>query len=433
MINIHHFVNRDHFLSFAAAPWYADGLSPAEVAFIVTLPSLARWYPQLIQPLVDDFHSQSVTVTLPLAGEVTIWVFQNTPLSPSDPLFQKIATTARMAESFLQLPFPTDHIILLVTDPSEPGFQTHGWFNNSHMVLPRREGSVASVPHETAHYYFRSGPSWLIEGAANFIEHHVVAEEDALARRAMVEAELDQCLAVDGTENIRHYVWRQRESKRFSYGCPYLLGEHFLLQVEEVLGREALASALRVMLSEGKESLWPADTREAFIYQTLAEHVPDGKDGAFRAIYQEIHGGFDGFDDWREPDDHSNEPRGSTLLTSDGTARGSLDYSFDHDYFVVFLDAERKYEVILDHGVSSSSVALLTESGTFLVRFESVAQLFDRITVPPESGELAPPREPARISLLSDRIGRAGFQVLPGTTFGGSELRRGIGSLHSRS
>ena len=402
LINIHHFDDGDQYLSFATAPWYADGLSPAEVALIVTLPSIARWYPHLIQPLVDDFHSQSTTVTLPLAGEVTIWALQNTPFSPSDPLFQEIATTARMAESFLQLPFPTDHIILLVTDPSEPGFETHGWFYSSHMVLPRRDGSVPSVAHETVHYYFDTGPSWLFEGAANFMEYHVVAKEDPVARRATVEAEVGRCL--ERIENIRHYVWRQRESNPLPGDCPYLLGEYFLLQVQDVLGSEALASALRAMFSEGKESLSPADTREEFIYRTLAEHVPDGKEGAFRAIYQEIHGGFDGFEEWREPDDHSNEPRGSTHLPIDAIVRGSLDYSFDHDYFVAFLDAEQKYEVIFEHAVSSSSVALLTESGTFLVRFEAGAQLSDRITVPPKSGELAPPREPARISLLSDRI-----------------------------
>ncbi|MXY88269.1 MAG: hypothetical protein F4Y92_05380 [Dehalococcoidia bacterium] len=371
-----------------AAPWYADGLSPAEAAFIVTLQRIGRWYPDLFQSLVDDFHSQSTTVTLPLAGEVTIWVFQNTPFPPDEPLLERVADAAKAAESFLQKPFPTDQVILLVTDPSEPGFWTGGWHFGSYMLLPRHDGEVPGVAHETAHYFFRLGPFWLSEGAANLLEYHIMALEDPVARRAMVEGAADTCLADSELENIRHGHLRNREGQAAGLSnCDYYIGERFLLRIADAVGMEALAGALADLYA-GADRLSGErgeDEREAFIHRTFLAHAPEGTKEAFDAVYREFHGGFEGFDP-QEADDHGNDRGGSTRLGVGERIEGFLDYSFDNDFFAVALERDRKYEVIFEQSVNTTSLALLTGAGELLLRFESGARLTDRVAAVPASG-----------------------------------------------
>ena len=377
--------NDDHLLSLAGASWYTDGLSPTEVAFIATLRTISSLYPDQFQPLLDGFYSQSTTTTLPLAGDVTIWVFQNTPFPTGEPLLDTIATTTQLGESFLQLPFPTDHIILLVTDPSEPGFQTGGWHFGTHMLLPRREGTVPNIAHETAHYYFHGGPFWLQEGAANFLEYHVVALEDPVARRATVELEADRCLEYAGLENLRHYLLRQREWISMTSTCAYFLGERFLFRVADVMGTRALGAALGDLFPTRRVPHLQEGDEEEDVFRTLAEHVPEGREAAFTAVYREIHGGFDGFQEPADLDDHGNKRTSSTPLAVNARAEGVLDYAFDDDYFSIFLDHERKYEVIFEHSVSTSSVAMFAVGGRRIVQFESGARLTDRLVVPPAS------------------------------------------------
>ena len=79
---------RDHLF---AQPWYRDGLTAEETASIVPLPSTIQNAPQqrilapgLYSSLVESNFVQRKTVTLPLAGQVNIWVFQNTPFSTGD-------------------------------------------------------------------------------------------------------------------------------------------------------------------------------------------------------------------------------------------------------------------------------------------------------------------------------------------------------------
>ena len=379
--------DRDHLLLLTRAAWYADGLSPAEAAFITAIRTIAHQYPDLFQPLVDDFHAQSTTVTLPLAGEVTIWVFQNTPFPADERLLERIAAAAAAGETFLQTPFPTDHIILLVTDPAEPGFETGGWHFSTHMLLPRRDGEVPNVAHETAHYFFAGGPFWLQEGAANFLEYHVIAEEDPVARRAFVERKADSCLANSGFENIRHRVLREGVAAG-SRICEYFLGERFLFRVSDVMGQASLGAALRELFPT--ESLPPrleeaGIDEEEHVYRTLAKHVPEEREAEFNAVYREFHGGFDGFEEPGEPDDHGNTPASTTPLAVEERVEGVLDYPFDEDFFSIPLDGEVKYEVIFEHAITTSSLGLFAVRGDLIVRFESGAGLTDRLVTPPAS------------------------------------------------
>ena len=184
-------VSVDPFEQLTSQSWFADGLSDEEAALVVTLGSIHD-QGALYQHLLQGYFVQSKTVSLPLAGDVNIGVFRNTPLPPDEDLLAVIEGAASITEQFMGEPFPTTEIILLVVDSSvlpvvyprsyygrirgadeEAGYVDIGEHEGNHMRLTRRGGRVEGIPHETSHYYFIHpyfSQSWLREGAAEFAQ-----------------------------------------------------------------------------------------------------------------------------------------------------------------------------------------------------------------------------------------------------------------------
>ena len=90
----------------ASQSWFADSLGDEEVALVVVL---GRVHDQgaLYHHLLQGYFVQSKTVSLPLAGDVNIRVFQNTPFPPHEDLLAVIEDVALITEQFTGEPFPT--------------------------------------------------------------------------------------------------------------------------------------------------------------------------------------------------------------------------------------------------------------------------------------------------------------------------------------
>ena len=73
----------DDLKPLVALPWFADGLDPEEAAFVTTLVPVVYDDPRLYAELLHSRFSLSRTISLPLAGPVNLWVFQNAPF-PED-------------------------------------------------------------------------------------------------------------------------------------------------------------------------------------------------------------------------------------------------------------------------------------------------------------------------------------------------------------
>ena len=192
------------FGNLAAQSWVIDGVNPEETAFLITLLRVAVASPAFYDELLKAHFTQSKAITLPLAGDVNIWVFQNTPFPAEEHLPDIIDVAAHRIEEFLRIPFPTNNIILLVVDPGETNasYGVDAAHYGSHMVLHRFLGEVQHIPHETAHYYFFSdfGRQWLHEGAAEFVEayvNHQNGTEDLASHRAKLTIDVQQN-CVDG-------------------------------------------------------------------------------------------------------------------------------------------------------------------------------------------------------------------------------------------
>ena len=282
-------------------PWYADGLDDEETAFVTVLGRMATNHPQLYQELLQTHFTQASTVSLPLAGEVNIWVFQSTPFPPDDDVLTIIEDTVRISERSMAVPFPTTDIILLIGNHGVRSIN-HGSF----MVLPRLDtGEVRFVPHETAHYYFGHsfrGPAWLLEGGAQFIEALVNDRtgveslgDRRIGLRDGLQGNYRYCSDVLKIENIWHLNHFDGEDP----WCKYHMGEYFLLNVYETIGQEAMMAALRdlsVILLKSDSKLLPSgflsdNGWEKKIYHALLKRTPSDRQEEFRKLYLRLHGG----------------------------------------------------------------------------------------------------------------------------------------------
>ena len=238
----------DNFQALGTQPWLADGLDDSEAAFVVALNIAARLDPALYQDLLQDHFVQTRTISLPLAGDVNIWVIQNAPFPPDDELLTAIEGTVRIAEKFMGSPFPTTDIVLLIVvwDDDRKYKAGGGAYLGYAMWLERYKGHrVGGVVHETAHYYFSVGPRWFKEGGATFIDFYVNDQNNiqGLAERPIGR----HCDHIENLHHLDHVTAGRLDL------CHYSMGVNFLLNVFATIGEEAMSSALRELFSSARE------------------------------------------------------------------------------------------------------------------------------------------------------------------------------------
>ena len=105
-------------------PWFKDGLTREEAAFVVTLGGEPARNEQFVTKLLKGHYTQSKTVSLPLAGDVNIWVFQSTPFGSEEDFPTLIASYLRQIEGFMASRFPTNDVIVLIDDSQKDSGNT---------------------------------------------------------------------------------------------------------------------------------------------------------------------------------------------------------------------------------------------------------------------------------------------------------------------
>ena len=343
--------------------WSTSGPDPAETAFITLLRDTAP-RPNSVPPpgtyrLREDllnFHDvQSATVSLPLAGDVHIWVFQNTPFSEDDDFTTPIAQTLEFMESFLGVPFPVSNVKLLIADTRETDYNVRGAHLRSYMRLSRTSADVAGIPHETAHYYFHSMPGWLAEGGANLMESYVrdrMGVEKLSKRKLEVSRKVQNCNQIEGIENILHLHYH---SGFFGKRCAYPMGENLLYRTADLIGEKALSAVLGELVAlslKDEDALWYSwdrDTQpaeEAQIFNVFLKHTPPRLHDQLRETYGELHGS-PGIRN--RADDHGASRTTATPISVGETVEGVIDYELDFDYFSFGAKIGRRYRIQVSH------------------------------------------------------------------------------------
>ena len=277
-------------------PWVQDGLTAEEGALVVALRTVAA-YQEYFEDLAQNALIWSETVPLPLAGQVDLFAIGRTGFWLQSAL-DSAALAAEQSENLMGSPWPESHVIMVVeTEDYGSGFRSLGLNYGTHMLF-RRPGNFL-VYHEMAHYYYSTfrgsrTPIWLSEGAANFMAHYTALKASGgeisfraahLALKAQIGGDCDPF----GVANIQGWndsglslIGDDGKPRR----CPYRLGTHFLAQLHDALGHEAVSSALRELYEAGSRDWATEDT----IYQTFLRNTPPAQQDEFRHLYHCLHG-----------------------------------------------------------------------------------------------------------------------------------------------
>ena len=280
-------------------PWVQDGLTAEEAALIVTL-RRAVASQEFFEDLAQNGQVWSETISLPLAGEVDLFAVGRSAFWMQSAL-ESAALAAQQSENLLQTPWPKSDVIMLVeTEHHGSSFRGLGLNYGTHTLLKRPSNFL--VYHELAHFYYSSSllsgthtPNWLTEGAANFMAHYTALKAAggeisfraaALALKVQSGGDCDPF----GVTNIQGWtdsglslIGDDGKARR----CPYRLGTHFLAQLHDALGHDAVAAALRELYETREPYTW---TTEDKIYQTFLSNTPPARQDEFRFLYHCLHG-----------------------------------------------------------------------------------------------------------------------------------------------
>ena len=280
--------------------WFADGVSLEEAAFITTLMPLVNDSPQLYGELLETRFTLSGEFSLPLAGDVSVWAFQNVPFPQGDDLLGAVGEAARMMEQLVGAPFPSTDLIMLVVAPNP---EPYGLGPSSHVHTHIRfvkfggeffKYNKGVVRHEIAHHFFNISfaPVWLSEGAANYAEAHILDTLGGYSlddRRELVSRNTRSfvCEGMDNIVDLNRMFDRLRDTPE----CAYMMGENFLLQARHLMGKEALHASLKELyeLIPARDTTLPPSEGE--IYHVFLKNTPDNLKDDFHDLYGQLHGG----------------------------------------------------------------------------------------------------------------------------------------------
>ena len=287
-------------------PWFDDGIDEEELPFLIVLHDAKSRSIHQYQDLLDSHHIRSKTISLPLAGDVKLWVFRHSPFPPDDDSIELMEAIMPVLEEFMEVPFPWNPVVLSIIEPSlrageEPG-RAGAYALQDQLAIAGREYNQdfhLSVFHEISHIYWgghTGAPIWFTEGAAQFLPDYarellgVQTMEER--RKELMEALERDCLE-QGVENIRRLLelsesgWNPDDYLRII--CHYWLGEFFLMETYRLLGHDATSAAMRELYLENEAT--GVDISERHIYQAFLSNAPPAKVDAFRELYGRIHGG----------------------------------------------------------------------------------------------------------------------------------------------
>ena len=282
--------HRETFELLIARPWFEDGLDAEERAFITAV-SHTTGLDGLYRGLLTERYLRSATISLPLAGEVDLWVFSN-DAPPNEDILAVVERGVREAERLMGAPFPlTDLIVLSVdVDEYEIGYGGVNWGDS--LVFLRGERLEPAdydllLHHEIAHFWLSAdiGPVWLYEGGANTVAEYVRVDGQPLEGN---EGVLSYC-GDNGVPNIHALGDPDHPNPVAQSTCAYGLGHHFLATLFNTIGEAAFSSAMRE-LYESYLDYQPPATEEQ-VYRTFLEHTAPDREAAFLDVYGRLHGG----------------------------------------------------------------------------------------------------------------------------------------------
>ena len=265
-------------------PWLQDGLTDEEIALVVVLPSLVA-SDQLFGDFIEGGHVQSETLSLDLAGEVTLFAVSRTPLRPDNDMLEGMRFGVDALEDFMGAPWPKADVIALFEPELYP---PAGRNSGSHIVLTNT--SRILLYHELAHFYFGGNvPFWLSEGAAVFFSLYTLqltGSKSLLPYYDTAQINVVSGCAQYGVTNVQE--WNEAPFSSPAKSCAYSIGMRFVIGMYEYLGHEVVSSSMRELYRSWEST--GSRASEEQIYLSFLSNTPPPKQDDFRDLYLCLHG-----------------------------------------------------------------------------------------------------------------------------------------------
>ena len=280
----------DKFEMLMTQPWFTDGLDAEERAFIVVIDKVTGVDALFTDLVTSPRHASAQLITLPLAGEVTIWAFSNQPLQGG--LLESAARGVRGVEALMIAPFPSTDIIILSLTVDDCADAPCGGVNFvDSLVLVAGAGlplGDKALYHEIAHFYLTAefGPFWLYEGGASFAASYTAALPDVELTPDPLGLPYCQENHVPNLHTLNEPAHPNPVAQQT---CGYILGEYFLTVLYNILGHPAFSAALREL--HGLYLAFDYYPSEERVYQAFLRQAPPGRVEPFNEAYRQYHGG----------------------------------------------------------------------------------------------------------------------------------------------
>ncbi|MCY4575376.1 MAG: hypothetical protein OXC55_02020 [Chloroflexi bacterium] len=287
--------------------WPADGISESDLVLLIALLDAQARSEHQYRDLLEQNHIAQRTVTLPLAGDVELYVVRHTEFPDDDPTLNLMEQIMVQLEEFIGVPYPRNPSITLIIEPSTRAGETPqfgvAYAHLSHVLIsaPRHNpGFHLAIFHEMSHMYwggYTRAPVWWNEGAAGFLPD---IARDALGHETLEERH-NQLLWDTrndcwhrGVANISEYYHLQETQPLVAQDrgvCVYAFGELFLMEMYLLLGRDATSAAMRQLYLDAQDSHWFDEVTDQRIYDAFRANTPDEKFDDFRKLFLRLHGG----------------------------------------------------------------------------------------------------------------------------------------------
>ncbi len=288
--------------------WVRDGISERDAILVMALISAQfRSFSEYEGLLLRQPNLAQRTLTLPLAGDVELYVVRKTEFPPNDPTLDLMEQITRQLEEFMGVPFPLDAAVILIIEPDiaageDPQYGVaYALGAHIEMVAPLyNEGAHLAVFHEMSHLYWgghTGAPPWWTEGAAGFLPDYArdaLGHESLSTRRSNLLEDTERECWDRGIDNISDYYHVEETNSPFAADrgiCVYAFGELFLMEMYLLLGHDATSAAMRQLYVDARDSGWTEPITDQQIYDVLAANVPEGMEAEFYDLFDRLHGG----------------------------------------------------------------------------------------------------------------------------------------------
>ena len=288
-------------------PWMRDGISFDDLVVLIAYVDASNRSRFQYADLVREHHMAQRTISLPLAGEVGLYVVRHTPFPEDDPSLDLMEEVIVKLEAFMGVPFPMDNAVMFMIEPStaygEPPQRGVGYSLGSHIVAapPRHNpGYHLMVYHEMAHLYWgghTGAPPWWTEGTAGFLPdyaRHELGHEHIETRYGNLLTDTQRECRNRGISNVSDYYMVQQSYPGFAADrtiCVYALGEIFLVEMYMLLGFDAVSGAMRQLYVEARDSGWLDPITDQKIYDAFVAYTPAEALAEFQTLFERLHGG----------------------------------------------------------------------------------------------------------------------------------------------